>query len=105
MHKEMPVVGFRTGDFSYLTDANRIEEAELDKMKGSRVVVLNALRREKHHSHFNLDEAVEIIQYLGPEKGYITHISHQMGLHRDVQTLLPENIFLAYDGLRIKMNE
>lgn len=103
LHHQMPVYGFRIGDFSYLTDANTIEPKELEKMKGSRVVLLNALRKEKHISHFNLDEAIDIIRYLGPEKGYLTHISHQMGLYREVSKELPENIFLAYDGLKIRL--
>ncbi len=103
LHHQMPVYGFRINDFSYLTDANIIEKEELDKMKGSKVVVLNALRKEKHISHFTLDEAIDIIRYLKPEKGYLTHISHQMGLHRDVSQELPDNIFLAYDGLRIRL--
>ena len=101
MHGQLPVVGFRIKDFSYLTDASYIADQELEKMKGSRVLILNALRREKHHSHFTLDEAIGIIQKLQPEQGYITHISHQMGLHKDVQASLPKNIFLAYDGLKI----
>ncbi len=100
MHHKMPVFGFRIGDFSYLTDANSIEDEELDKMKGSKVVVINALRQEKHISHFTLDEATEIIRYLKPERGYITHISHQMGLHSEVQDLLPPGVFLAWDGLQ-----
>jgi len=103
LHHKMPVFGFRIGDFSYLTDANHIEPRELDKMKGSRVVILNALRKEKHISHFTLDEAAEILEYLAPEKGYITHVSHQMGLSREIDPLLPENISLAYDGLTIRI--
>lgn len=103
LHGKLPVVGFRINDFSYLTDANYITDQELEKMRGSRVVILNALRREKHHSHFTLDEAIGIIQKLQPEQGYITHISHQMGLHRHVQASLPKNIFLAYDGLKITL--
>lgn len=101
MHHQMPVYGFRTGNFSYLTDANYIETSELDKMKGSRFVVINALRREKHISHFTLEEAVDILQYLRPEKGFITHISHQMGKHRDLEKELPEGIFPAYDGMKL----
>ncbi|TVR38822.1 MAG: MBL fold metallo-hydrolase [Bacteroidia bacterium] len=103
MHHQMPVLGFRMGDFSYLTDANFIEKAELNKMKGSRLVVLNALRREKHISHFSLDEAVDILQFLRPEKGLITHISHQMGLRSEINGLLPAGISLAYDGVTIKL--
>ncbi len=101
MHHQMPVYGFRINDFSYLTDANYIEEAELNKMKDSKVVILNALRKEKHISHFNLEEAISIIQYLGPERAYITHISHQMGLYKDIRKELPDNIFLACDGDKI----
>ncbi len=104
MHQKMPVVGFRTGDFSYLTDASMIESGEIEKMKGSKLIILNALRKEKHHSHFNLSEAVELLQYLKPEKAYLTHISHQMGLHQSIQKDLPEGIFLAYDGLRIRVD-
>ncbi len=101
LHHQMPVYGFRIDDFSYLTDANFIEKSELDKMKGSRIVIINALRKEKHISHFTLDEAVDIIQYLAPEKAYITHISHQMGLHKEVEKSLPGNIHLACDGARL----
>jgi phosphoribosyl 1,2-cyclic phosphate phosphodiesterase len=100
-HGKLPVTGFRIGAFSYLTDASKIETKELNKMKGSRFIVINALRQEKHHSHFSLDEAIDILQQLAPEKGYITHISHQMGFHNQVQQMLPKNIFLAYDGLEI----
>jgi phosphoribosyl 1,2-cyclic phosphate phosphodiesterase len=103
LHGKMPVLGFRTRDLSYLTDASAIEDKELTKMKGSRVVIINALRKEKHHSHFTLQEAIDLLQYLQPEKGYLTHISHQMGRHHDVQKTLPENIFLAYDGLTIHL--
>ncbi len=103
LHYQLPVYGFRAGDFSYLTDANKIEPGELDKMRGSRYIIINALRKEKHISHFTLDEAVEILQELQPEKGFITHISHQMGRHRDVQKELPENISLAYDGLKLSL--
>ena len=101
LHHQMPVYGFRVNDFSYLTDANFIEQDELEKMKGSRIVIINALRKEKHISHFSLEEAVDIIQYLAPEKAYITHISHQMGLHKEVEKSLPDNIFLACDGLQL----
>lgn len=102
-HYQMPVLGFRISDFSYLTDANRIEPEELDKMRGSKYVIINALRKEKHISHFSLEEAVAILRELNPEKGYLTHISHQMGLHSDVDKELPVNIHLAYDGLRLRI--
>ncbi|MDR4987953.1 MAG: MBL fold metallo-hydrolase [Bacteroidales bacterium] len=101
MHHQMPVYGFRIGGLSYLTDASHIEQHELEKMKGSRVVIINALRKEKHISHFTLDEAIDIIRYLAPEKGLITHVSHQMGLSKDVGLELPENISLACDGMHI----
>lgn len=104
MHYQMPVMGFRAGGFSYLTDANQIEQKELNKMKGSEVVILNALRQEKHHSHFNLDQAIDILQYLQPRKGFLTHISHQMGLHAEVEKLLPDNIFLATDNLVLELD-
>lgn len=104
-HGKMPVLGFRIGNFSYLTDASFIEPEEFDKLRGSKVVIINALRKEKHHSHFNLQQATELLQELAPEKGYITHISHQMGLHREVNDLLPENIRLGYDGLQIEIKD
>lgn len=103
LHLKMPVLGFRIGDFSYLTDANQIEAEELDKMRGSKVVIINALRKKKHISHFSLEEAVAILQELAPEKGYLTHISHQMGFSADVEKELPKNIHLAYDGLKLKV--
>jgi phosphoribosyl 1,2-cyclic phosphate phosphodiesterase len=102
-HHRMPVLGFRAGDFSYLTDANTIAPEELNKMRGSRVVIINALRKEKHISHFTLQEAVNILKDLSPEQGYITHISHQMGLHHQVQQELPDGISLAWDGLEFRV--
>lgn len=102
-HYRLPVYGFRIGDFTYITDANLIAEAELEKIKGSRVIVLNALRREAHISHFTLDQAVELIGQLQPEKAYLTHISHQMGRHSEVEKLLPPHVHLAYDGLKIEL--
>jgi phosphoribosyl 1,2-cyclic phosphate phosphodiesterase len=104
MHNQMPVLGFRTGGFSYLTDANQIAAEELEKMKDSEVVIINGLRKEKHHSHFNLQEAIDILAFLSPRAGYITHISHQMGLHAEVSKLLPDNIFLATDNLQITLD-
>lgn len=100
-HLRMPVLGFRFGDFTYITDANRIDAPEREKIKGSRVMVLNALRREKHISHFTLDEAVEVIHELNVPTAYLTHISHQLGLHADVEASLPAGIHLAYDGLQL----
>ena len=98
-HLKMPVLGFRIGGFTYITDANRIEASEMEKIKGSEVLVINALRREKHISHFTLDEAISLSQKLEIKTTYFTHISHQLGLHAEVEADLPENMFLAYDGL------
>jgi len=103
MHLRMPVLGFRFGDFTYITDANFIEESELDKIRGSRVLVLNALRKEKHLSHFTLSEAVDLARSLEVPQVYFTHISHQLGLHADIESELPEGIFLGYDGLHIEL--
>jgi phosphoribosyl 1,2-cyclic phosphate phosphodiesterase len=100
-HLKMPVLGFRFGNFTYITDANRIDEAEKHKIRGSKFLVLNALRREKHISHFNLTEATALAQELGVSAAYFTHISHQLGKHADVQAELPKGIYLAFDGLEI----
>lgn len=100
-HHKLPVFGFRIGDFSYLTDANKIQPEELNKMKGSKYVIINALRKEKHISHFSLEEAVDILLDLKPEYGYLTHVSHQMGFRKEIDKKLPENISLAYDGLKL----
>jgi phosphoribosyl 1,2-cyclic phosphate phosphodiesterase len=97
------VYGFRINDFTYLTDAVMIPEKEKRKMLGTKVLVLNALRKEKHYSHFNLDQAISIMQEINPDRGYITHISHQMGKSEEVNSGLPENIQLAYDGLKINL--
>ncbi len=101
MHMKMPVFGYRIGDFTYITDANYISEPEKEKIKGSKVLVLNALRREKHPSHYTLDEALALVEELQPEQTYFTHISHQLGLHEEVSKELPANVHLAYDGLTI----
>ena len=102
-HLHLPVLGFRVGDFSYITDANFIPEEEKKKIYGSEVLVLNALRKEKHVSHYNLEEAIQLAQELKCKKTFFTHISHQMGLHEEVEDELPENIHLAFDGLHINM--
>ena len=101
MHMKMPVLGYRIGDFTYITDANYISEPEKEKIKGSKVLVLNALRREKHPSHYTLDEALALVEELQPEQTYFTHISHQLGLHEEVSKELPANVHLAYDSLTI----
>ncbi|MBT3207294.1 MAG: MBL fold metallo-hydrolase [Bacteroidetes bacterium] len=102
-HYFLPIFGYRIKDFTYITDANYISNTEIEKIKGSKVVVLNALRRKKHISHFTLDEALELFNILKPEKAYITHLSHQMGLHKNIENELPTNIFPAYDGLIVEL--
>ncbi|MBX2952581.1 MAG: MBL fold metallo-hydrolase [Leadbetterella sp.] len=101
-HHQLPVLGFRVGDITYITDANFISEQEKEKIKGSRVLVLNALQRTPHISHFTLAEAVALAQELQAETTYFTHISHKLGLHYEVEKELPANIRLAYDGLTVK---
>ncbi|MGB0869399.1 MAG: MBL fold metallo-hydrolase [Flavobacteriales bacterium] len=104
MHHKLPVLNFRIEDFAYITDANYISDIEFEKLKGVKVLVINALRREKHISHFTLEEALEIIKKLNVEKAYLTHISHQLGLHLEVEKELPPNVVLAYDGLKITVD-
>lgn len=101
VHMKMPVLGYRIGDFTYITDANYISESEKEKIKGSKILVLNALRREKHPSHYTLDEALELVEELQPEAAYFTHISHQLGMHEEVSKELPSHVHLAYDGLTL----
>lgn len=103
MHNRLQVFGFRLKDFAYLTDVKTIEPEEAEKVKGVAVLVINALRKERHHSHLSLDEALEFIKEIGPGRAYITHISHQLGFHDEVQAELPENVFLAYDNLKIEI--
>lgn len=102
-HYKMPVFGFRFGNFTYITDANRIDESERKKIEGSEILVLNALRNEPHISHFTLPEAIELIKELQVPKAYLTHMSHQLGRHKSVSAALPEGIELAYDGLKIEI--
>ena len=102
-HLKMPVLAFRFGDFTYITDANRIEEKEKEKIKGSKVLVVNALRKKEHISHFTLQEAIDLVEELKIPTAYFTHISHQLGLHEAVTKELPTNIHLGYDGLQIKI--
>ncbi len=101
-HMLLPVLGFRFKDFSYITDANHIDEVEIEKLKGSRYLVLNALRKEKHPSHFTLKEALALVDQIKPEKAWFTHLSHQMGKHEDVNSQLPNGVECAYDGLQIE---
>ena len=101
MHYKLPVLGFRIGDFAYITDAKTVPEKTIAKLTGVKVLVVNALQREQHVSHFTLAEAVEFAEMVGAELTYFTHMSHNLGLHEDVERELPNNIKLAYDGLTL----
>jgi len=103
MHRDMPVLGFRIGDFTYITDANFIPEQEMEKIKGSKVLILNALRKEKHPTHYNLEQALEVVGKLNIPSVYFTHFSHQIGLHDQMEASLPAGIKLAYDGMQISI--
>lgn len=103
MHKDLPVLGFRMQDFTYITDANFISKKELEKIKGTKILVLNALRKEKHFSHFNLEEASAIVKKVNPESAYFTHISHHLGKYTDIEQELSNNMHLAYDGLSLEV--
>jgi phosphoribosyl 1,2-cyclic phosphate phosphodiesterase len=100
----MDVHGYRFGDFTYITDANHIDDSEKEKIKGTQVLVINALRKEKHLSHFTLQEAIDLATELEIPTTYFTHLSHQMGLHDEVSASLPKGMFLAYDGLVLDVN-
>ena len=102
-HGKLEIFAFRVNNFTYITDGSSIPDDSLEIIKGSEVLVINALRKSKHYSHFNLNEALEIIQSVNPREAYITHISHLMGCHKAVQAELPPNVFLAYDGLSISL--
>jgi phosphoribosyl 1,2-cyclic phosphate phosphodiesterase len=101
LHLRMPVLGFRFQDFSYITDANFIPDSTLEKLVGTKVLVLNALQVDPHLSHFNLNEALKMVDRIQPEKTYFTHISHKLGLHASIEKGLPSNVSLAFDGLEI----
>jgi phosphoribosyl 1,2-cyclic phosphate phosphodiesterase len=100
-HGNLPVLGFRIGDFAYLTDVKTITAAEVEKLKGVKVLVVNALREEPHATHFNLQEALDFVTLIQPEKTYLTHISHHMGFHAEREKQLPDKVYLAYDNLEI----
>lgn len=102
-HYKLPVFGFRFGKMAYVTDVNRLEDAEIEKLRDLDILVLNALRKEDHISHYSLGQALELIAKVKPKKAYLTHISHQMGFYAEVQKELPENVFLAYDGLELNI--
>lgn len=101
MHGQLPVLGFRVGDFAYLTDVKTIAPEEREKLRGLKVLVVNALREEPHYSHLNLEEALQLVEELQPEQTYFTHISHLLGFHAEVEARLPDSVRLAYDTLKI----
>ncbi|MCG2611864.1 MBL fold metallo-hydrolase [Flavobacterium sp. SM15] len=100
-HGNLDVFGFRIDDFAYLTDVKTIDQREIEKLKGVKTLVVNALREEPHSTHFNLEEALDFVALIQPERAYFTHISHNLGFHEEVEKNLPENVFLAYDNLEI----
>ena len=100
-HHNLPVFGFRTGNLTYITDANSISDRELEKLYGTQVLIINALQIKRHISHFNLEQALEIIEKVSPEKAYLTHLSHSFGKHQSIKSFLPSNVDVAYDGLRV----
>jgi len=101
MHYKMPVTAFRIDNFTYITDANYISDQEKEKIKGTEILVINALRKEAHISHFTLQQALDFISEIKPKKAYLTHISHLLGGHDAISLELPDNVFMAYDGLEI----
>ncbi len=101
MHGTMPILGFRFGEITYLTDVKTMSTTEIDKIRHCKYLVVNALHHSKHHSHLNLEEALDLIKEIRPGKAYLTHISHKMGLHKEINAALPQNVELAYDGLCI----
>jgi phosphoribosyl 1,2-cyclic phosphate phosphodiesterase len=103
MHGNLQVFGYRIDDFAYLTDVKSIEASEIKKLQNLKVLVVNALRDESHHSHFSLQDALDFVTLVQPEKTYLTHISHVLGFHEEVQKRLPENVFLAYDNLKLSI--
>ena len=101
MHKNLPILGFRIGSLAYLTDANYIAPEEMDKLNDLEILVINALRKEKHFSHYSLPEALEVIKTVAPREAYLTHVSHEMGLYAEVNATLPPHVQIAYDGLTV----
>lgn len=104
MHYKLPVMGYRIGNFTYITDAKTVSVESLEKIKGTKVLIVNALQRNEHISHFTLDEAIEFAKKVGAEMTYFTHMSHYLGLHEEVEKELPSNIKLAYDGLSFELD-
>jgi phosphoribosyl 1,2-cyclic phosphate phosphodiesterase len=105
MHLKLPILGFRFENFSYITDANFIPDETFEKLKGTEILVLNALQRDSHISHFNLKEALQMVEKIKPKKAFFTHISHKLGTHANVSKELPDHIMLAYDGLQLEIGK
>ena len=103
-HNRLQVFGYRVGDFAYLTDVKTVDDKEIEKIKGVKVLSVNALRIDPHHSHFNLEEALQFVEKVKPKKAYFTHISHYLGFHAEVEKMLPKNVHLAYDNLVISVD-
>ena len=103
MHYKMPVFGYRIDNFTYITDAKTVEDAEMEKLKGTEILIVNALRIEEHRSHFNLKEALDFIAKVQPQKAYLTHISHLFGTHKEIEKMLPENVGVCYDGMSLEL--
>lgn len=101
VHFKLPILGYRIGEMTYITDASYIPQSEISKILGCKVLIINALRLEKHYSHFNLNDALNFIEKVQPQTAYLTHISHTMGLYNEVESALPANVHLAYDGLKL----
>jgi phosphoribosyl 1,2-cyclic phosphate phosphodiesterase len=101
LHGNLPIVGFRIEDFCYITDASALSAESMAMMSGVRVLVINALQESPHFSHFTLEEALTVIEQIGPECAYLTHMSHHLGCHKDLQSKLPKSVFPAYDGMEI----
>lgn len=102
-HHKLPVFGYRIGDLTYITDTNSIPDEEMKKIHGSKILIINALRKEPHISHFCLEEALDVIEKVKPEKAYLTHVSHTFGKHADIEKELPDNVFMGYDGLKLTL--
>jgi phosphoribosyl 1,2-cyclic phosphate phosphodiesterase len=103
LHLQLPVMGYRFNNFSYITDAKSIPDATLEKLRGTEVLVLNALQRDPHISHLNLREALEMVEKIKPVQTYLIHISHKLGTHADVTKELPANVALAFDGMQLSL--
>lgn len=103
LHGKLPIYGYRFGDFTYITDCKTIPEKEMHKLKGTHTLVINALRKTPHHSHLNIEEALNFVKRVKPKRTYFTHISHLLGFHEEVEKELPKNVYLAYDNLKIQL--